>query len=224
MSDCSHSRQRSACSSTTLTADSRSCQLFLVNAIGEASVSALGHFRADLLQRAGGERRQDAVLDAPERIADAALRVLAAVLGFGRAGGHRQRPVDRLDDVGDRDDRRGARPGGSRRACPGATSAARGAPAAAAPWPSARSGMSYCSAISRALADADVRAHREVLHRHQRVVGFLGEAQHTLASPQLRCSLPGRRRGHHKPNCSFAASDIRSFVHPAPTRRRPSRR
>ena len=29
--------------------------------------------------------------------------ILPALLGFGRAGGHRQRAVDRLDDVGDRD-------------------------------------------------------------------------------------------------------------------------
>ena len=40
-----------------------------------------------------------------------------------------------------------------------------------------------------------VRPHREVLHRHQRVVGFLGQAQH-----------------HHIPSCSFATSDMRSFV------------
>ena len=91
-------------------------------------------------ERAGRQRREDAVLDAPERIADAALGELPAVLGFGRAGGHGQRTVDRLDDVGDRDRARRPATGGSRRACPGATSAGRAARAAAAPSPSARWG------------------------------------------------------------------------------------
>ena len=161
--------------------------------------SSIGVSAAISCERAGRQRREDAVLDPPQRIADVALRELPALLVFGRTGGHGQRPVDRLDDVGDRDRRRRLATACSRRACPGATSAGRGARAAAAPSPSARSGMSYCSAISRALADAASGLHGEVLHRHQRVVGFFGESQHMIR--------------HHIPSCSFAASDIRSFVH-----------
>ena len=92
----------------------------------------------------------------------------------------------------------------SRRACPGARSAGRAAPAAAAPSPSARSGMSYCSAISRALADASVGSRGEVLHRHQRVVGFFGESQHQVspharvaASPRPTCDPSSSRLPHH---------------------------
>ena len=44
-----------------------------------------------------------------------------------------------------------------------------------------------------------VGPRREVFHRHQRVVGFFGESEH---SSLTTC-----------PDCSFAASDIRSFVH-----------
>src|SRR6185503_3895787 len=57
--------------------------------------------RRHLLERARRERGEDAVLDAPERIAHTALRILAAVLRLGRAGGYGERTVNRLDDVGD---------------------------------------------------------------------------------------------------------------------------
>ena len=79
-----------------------------MKAIGAGGSSVGGS--ADIsCERAGRERRQDAILDAPERIADAALRVLTAVLRFGRAGGDGQRPVDRLDDVRDGNRARAAR-------------------------------------------------------------------------------------------------------------------
>src|SRR5215218_2798811 len=64
--------------------------------------------RGNLLQRAGRQGGDDAVLDAPQRIADAALRILPAAVRLGRACCYGQRPIDRLDDIGHRDGGRGA--------------------------------------------------------------------------------------------------------------------
>ena len=154
--------------------------------------------------------------------------VLAAVLRFGRARGDRQRAVDRLDDVGDRDRARRLRAAGNRRACPGATSAARAAPAAAAPWPSARPGCRYCSAISRALADAEIGARGEMLHRHQRVVGFFRKSQHQLIpSVVQRRNVPRAASNVQRATATtspVAASPLPTCgpsSSPAPTRRRP---
>ena len=63
-------------------------------------------FGCDSLRGAGRQGGKNPVLDSPQGIAHAALRVLSAVLRLGRARGDGQRPVDRLDDVGDRDRRR----------------------------------------------------------------------------------------------------------------------
>ena len=54
---------------------------------GRAGQTLGRHF----LDRAGGQRLQDAVLDPPQRIANAAVRVLIARLVQLGAGGHRQR-------------------------------------------------------------------------------------------------------------------------------------
>ena len=91
-----------------------------------------------LVDGTGRERAEDPLADLPERVAHVAVGELAAALAVGRAGGDGQRPVDRLDHVGDRDRVASRGPAGSRPACPAATTAGRGAPAAAAPSPSAR--------------------------------------------------------------------------------------
>ena len=76
----------------------------------------------------------------PERIADAALAELLAVMFVRRARGHGERPVDRLDHVGHADaGRRTAQHVAAARSLRRGEQAASG-PAAAAPWPSARSG------------------------------------------------------------------------------------
>jgi hypothetical protein len=51
-----------------------------------AGIALVRHLGRDLGERAGGQRRQDAILDAPERIADVALRELLALLVLRRAG------------------------------------------------------------------------------------------------------------------------------------------
>ena len=175
--------------------------------VGDSS-RRLDQVRRDLLQRTGRQCRDDPILDLPERIANAALRILSAVLRLGRTGGHGQRSVDRLDDVGDRDLRHRPRQ-----------------PIAAA----------------RSLVRGEQPAPREALqhlrHQFDRDVVLLGDLARTrrrrrpaaspgASSPSVRSRLfsrvaayralsscPADSFPYHIPSCSFAAGDIRSFVH-----------
>ena len=120
--------------------------------------TAAGHRRGrratvgrELRDRAGQQRADDPLADAMQRIADVALGELLARVARVGARRQRQRAVDGLDDLGHADRLRRAREPVAAVDALHATSAPRGARAAAAPWPATRRGMSCCSAISRAL-------------------------------------------------------------------------
>src|SRR5579864_1698870 len=76
---------------------------------GDGSGFRGGGFGGDFRERAGRKRGEDPILDAPERVADVAFRELLAVVVVRRAGGDGQGPLNRLDDIGDRNRRRGSR-------------------------------------------------------------------------------------------------------------------
>ena len=99
--------------------------------------------------------------------------VLVAVLRLGRAGGDRQRSVNRLDDVGGRDDG-----GGPRQAVAAARALMRGHESAAGEaLQHLGHQLDRDVVLLGDLAGAGrgrVRANRQVLHRDERVVGFLG--------------------------------------------------
>ena len=96
--------------------------------------------RGQLGDRALSKRGQDAFPHPPQRIAHVALRKLVAGPFVGRARRHRDRTVDRLDDVGHRNLRAASAPADNRRAFPAARPAGRAEPAAEGPWPATRSG------------------------------------------------------------------------------------
>ena len=126
----------------------------------------------NLLQRASRERRDDPVLDLPQRVPHAALRVLAAVLVLGRTGGDRQRAVDRLDDVGNRDP--GHRP---REAIAAPRPLVRGHQMVAGqPLQHFRQQFDRDVVLLRDLTGAGrtmIRPRRQMFHGDQRVISFL---------------------------------------------------
>ena len=152
----------------------------------------------NLLQRARRERREDAVLDLPERIATLHFMNCSHSSRLGRARRDRQRAVDRLDDVGHRDLRVGE---------PQAVAAAR--PLVRGQQAAAREALQHLGhqldgnvVLLGDLARAGRRRHPA--------------AWPGASSPSARSRLFWRVAAfaHHIPSCSFATSDIRSLVQP----------
>src|SRR5436190_4944625 len=142
--------------------------------------------------RIGGElgegaltkRRQDPFPHAPQRIAHVALGELFALPFLGRAGRHRDRTVDRLNDVRHRDLRRSA---GQLITAAGALMRSQQA-AADQPLQHLRHQLDRDVVELGDLAGARrpravaVAAQGEMFHPDQGVVGLLGEPQHDASS------------------------------------------
>ena len=123
----------------------------------------------------------------PQRIPDVALRVLLAGALVGRARGHGHRTVDRLNHVGDRDQRRHAR----QLIAAARALVRRQQTAADQTLKHLRQQLDRNVVLLGDLAGARrsaIAPQGQVFHGHQRVVGLFRESQH------IRGSEPGRAR------------------------------
>src|SRR5262249_3408995 len=124
------------------------------------------------------QRRHDPLANLPQGIADAALAVLLTVAVLRRAGRHRQRTVDRLDHIRHRDGRRGA----AQRVAAARTLLRSRHARAHETLENLRQELGWDVVARGNLARAArgaIALLSEVLHRNQRVIGFLGQPQHS---------------------------------------------
>ncbi len=155
---------------STLSRGERPCRMTAGREIeiSAGSVASVG----ELGDRAGLQRDENPLFDLPERIAHAALRVLLAVLFFGRTGRDGQRTIHRLDDVGHRDV--GRRPA---ELIPAASALVRRQqPLARKPLQHLRHQLDWNVVLLGNFARARrclVGPQRQMLHRDERVISLL---------------------------------------------------